>query len=62
MDLPQGDEDTMKQTLFTKGPLSVAIDATMGLQMYTGGIYNGGIIMKCSSNLTKLNHGVLAVG
>lgn len=52
----------MKQTLFSKGPLSVAINASLGLQMYTGGIYNGGRFLKCSSDVNKLNHGVLAVG
>merc|ERR1711964_313826 len=57
-----GDEDGVAEALVAHGPIAVAINATMGLQMYTGGIYNGGLLFKCSSDLKKLNHGVLAVG
>lgn len=62
MDLPTKDEDTLATSLVNQGPISVAINATMGLQLYKTGVFNGGMIFKFSSDLTKLNHGVLVVG
>ena len=49
------DEDAMVAALNTKGPLSVALDASYW-SYYSGGIYD----VSCSS--TRMNHGVLLVG
>ena len=49
------DEDAMVAALNTKGPLSVALDASYW-SFYAGGIYDSA----CSSS--RMNHGVLLVG
>jgi len=49
-------EDEIQSILYSKGPLSVLLDAT-GLQRYKGGIYASKI---CSSN--DLDHAVVLVG
>jgi len=46
----------MVDALYNVGPLSVAFHAGIGIQLYTGGIYNPAT---CS---TEANHAVLAVG
>lgn len=55
--LPKGKEDNLVRVLATKGPVSVAIDASLTeFQFYKKGVhYNS----KCTS---RLNHGVLVVG
>mmetsp|Transcript_80643 Transcript_80643/g.112044 ORF Transcript_80643/g.112044 Transcript_80643/m.112044 type:complete len:99 (-) Transcript_80643:22-318(-) len=46
----------MKERLANYGPISVALHAGIGLQLYSGGIFNPSICSK------KLNHAVLGVG
>jgi len=58
VDIPQGDEEKMKEAIATVGPVSVAIDASHeSFQFYSTGVY---IENKCSPE--DLDHGVLAVG
>jgi C1A family cysteine protease len=49
-------EADMVDALVNIGPLSVAIHASIGLQLYIGGIFNPN---RC---ILEPNHGVLAVG
>eukprot|EP00455_Lapot_gusevi_P031215 TRINITY_DN3373_c0_g2_i2.p1 TRINITY_DN3373_c0_g2~~TRINITY_DN3373_c0_g2_i2.p1 ORF type:complete len:376 (+),score=88.76 TRINITY_DN3373_c0_g2_i2:59-1186(+) len=53
IDLPQN-EDQMATWLSTKGPISIAVDAT------SFQTYNGGILTNCISK--QLDHAILAVG
>ncbi|XP_046977842.1 cathepsin L-like [Vanessa cardui] len=58
VDLPKGDEKTLKQAVATVGPVSVTIDASeRAFQFYTTGVYYE---KKCSSK--KVNHAMLVVG
>jgi len=58
MDLPQGDEEKLKEAVGTVGPVSVAIDASHeSFQFYSTGVYSE---PQCSSE--ELDHGVLVVG
>lgn len=53
-----GSEESLTQSIYLKGCISVAIDASpTTFQFYNDGIYND---PKCSS--FRLNHGVLACG
>jgi len=57
-DLPQGDEEKLKEALATVGPISIAIDASQpSFQLYSTGVY---VDDACSSS--RLDHGVLLVG
>ncbi|XP_047531283.1 cathepsin L-like isoform X3 [Vanessa atalanta] len=58
MDLPEGDEEILKQAVANVGPVSVAIDASrVSFQLYSSGVYHD---EQCSSS--NLSHGVLVVG
>lgn len=58
VDIPQGDEEKLKEALATIGPVAVAIDASHeSFQFYSKGVY---VEKKCSSQ--DLDHGVLCVG
>ena len=50
-------EKALQEAVAQVGPVSVGIDASHGLQLYTSGVYKES---KCSS--LQLDHGVLAVG
>jgi len=55
-DIPQGDTASLKSACSSVGPISIAVDANMFWQLYTGGVFNH----MCNKN--KLDHGVLLVG
>lgn len=58
VDIPQTDEDKLKEAVANNGPVSVAIDASHpSFQFYRHGVYDE---RKCSP--TQLDHGVLVVG
>jgi cathepsin L len=55
-DIPKGDTDALKTACGTHGPISIAVDANVYWQMYTGGVFDH------MCNPSKLDHGVLLVG
>jgi len=58
VDIPEGDEQKLKEALATVGPVSVAIDASHeSFQFYSQGVYDE---EECSPD--QLDHGVLVVG
>lgn len=59
-DIPEGNEEALKEAIATVGPISIAIDATEGKFM----LYNGGVLVDdtCGNQPNNLDHGVLLVG
>jgi len=58
-DIEAGDEDALLDAVATVGPVSIAVDASIGWQLYFGGIMHPTL---CSSNPKKMDHGVAIVG
>merc|ERR1712098_797273 len=54
-----GDEAALLDAVANVGPISVAVDASMGWQLYGGGILKPTL---CSSKQGKMDHGVTVVG
>ncbi len=59
VDVPAGDEDALLDAVATVGPISVAVDASIGWQFYFGGILKP---VLCSSKQGHMDHGVTVVG
>ena len=57
VDVESGNEAALKSAVATVGPCSVALDASGGLQFYSGGVYRH---EHCSTD--NLDHAVLAIG
>nr|AKO90279.1 cathepsin L1 [Tigriopus japonicus] len=58
VDVPQGDEEKLKEAVATIGPVSVAIDASHeSFQFYSHGVYD-----EPECDASALDHGVLVVG
>jgi cathepsin L len=57
--IPQGDEAALLDAVAHVGPVSIAVDASIGWQLYFGGIMHPTL---CSSNPKKMDHGVAIVG
>ncbi|XP_059084138.1 cathepsin L-like, partial [Tigriopus californicus] len=58
VDVPQGDEEKLKEAVATIGPVSVAIDASHeSFQFYSHGVYD-----EPECDPSALDHGVLVVG
>lgn len=60
IDIPQGDEKSLKEAVATAGPVSIAIDVTEDKFM----LYKDGVFVddECGNEPNTLNHGVLIVG
>lgn len=57
------DEANVKNAVATVGPLSIAVDASKGWQMYSHGVFSGhGLLGSCKSDPAKADHGVAVVG
>merc|ERR1719316_2669075 len=56
------DELNLKDAVGTVGPISIAVDASLGWQLYGGGIMKPGKLLGCKSDPAKMDHGVAAVG
>ena len=59
VDVKSTDEDALKDAVATVGPISVAVDANIGWQLYFGGILKPTL---CSSDPKQLDHGVTVTG
>mmetsp|Transcript_4130 Transcript_4130/g.13819 ORF Transcript_4130/g.13819 Transcript_4130/m.13819 type:complete len:373 (-) Transcript_4130:332-1450(-) len=58
-DVPAGDEEALKRAVATVGPISVGVDASIGWQLYFGGVLRP---LLCSSSPESMDHGVTVVG
>lgn len=55
-----GGEDDLKEALFTKGPMTVSVDAgPESFRFYSSGIYSN---KACHSKLSRLDHAVMVSG
>jgi len=59
VNITSGDQDELQDAVANVGPISVAIDASENLQLYSSGILDD---VSCGSEFDDLNHGVLAIG
>lgn len=60
VEIPSGNEKKLMQAIATKGPVSVAIDASQeSFRLYNGGVYDE---PNCGNSEENLDHGVLVVG
>lgn len=58
VDIPEGDEEKLKEAVASVGPISIAIDASHeSFQLYSSGVYHE---PGCHSD--RLDHGVLVIG
>merc|ERR1711934_44785 len=56
------DEQSLLDATNTVGPISVGVDASLGWQLYFGGVMDPLPLVGCSSNPNKMDHGVAVVG
>jgi len=56
------DEKSLLDATNTVGPISVGVDASLGWQLYFGGVMDPLPLVGCSSNPGKMDHGVAVVG
>jgi len=56
------DEKTLLDAVSNVGPISVGVDASLGWQLYFGGVVDPLPLIGCSSNPNKMDHGVAVVG
>jgi len=61
-DIPSADEKALMDAVATVGPISVGVDASLGWQLYFGGIMDPWPLVGCSSDASKIDHGVAVVG
>jgi len=61
-DVKAYDESALEDAVSNVGPISVAVNAQSGWQMYTGGVFNGFLGLGCNGDASKLDHGVGVVG
>jgi len=60
IELPSGDEKKLVKAIATKGPISIAIDASQeSFRLYESGVYDE---PACGNEEENLDHGVLVVG
>lgn len=60
VEIPSGNERKLVQAIYTKGPISVAIDASQeSFHLYKSGVYDE---PNCGNESENLDHGVLVVG
>lgn len=59
VNITEGDEDEMKEALYTHGPVSIAFEVVDGFRDYTSGVYTSTV---CKNSPSDVNHAVVAVG
>lgn len=60
IELPSGDEKKLTRAIATRGPVSIAIDASQeSFRLYDGGVYDE---PACGNQEENLDHGVLVIG
>merc|ERR1711871_219369 len=61
-DVKSYDEVALADAVANVGPISIAVNAQSGWQLYGGGIFNGFLGLGCNGDASKLDHGVGIVG